>query len=85
MKFNGHLPINYPLSMKRKEDVTVEELKSMPGFAEQTDEELTAIIETVKIFSRAIIAIHARQSAEQKRTKKTRSIPLNPNLKKKAA
>ena len=72
-------------SSKRKEDVTVAELKSLPWFATHSDDELASIIEAVKIFSRAIVDIHARETTNKRTTMKSTVIDLNVNPLKKAA
>ncbi len=72
-------------STKRKDDVSVAELKSLPCFATYSDDELASIIEVAKIFSRAVVAIHSKETANRKTAKKATAIALNTNSQKKAA
>jgi hypothetical protein len=86
MKSQNLIPVNTSLtSSKRREDVTVAELKDMPCFATHSDEELASIIEAAKIFSRAVVTIHAKETANRKGKAKSKTIDLNKNLQKKAA
>lgn len=70
-------------SLKRKEDVTISELRTLPWFVTHSDEELATIIEAAKIFSRAIVALHSKDNS--KTNKKSRTIDLIANPQKKAA
>ncbi len=72
-------------SLKRKEDVTISELRTLPWFVTHSDEELATIIEAAKIFSRAIVALHNKEIDNSKTNKKSRTIDLIANPQKKAA
>lgn len=85
MKSDNRTSGTIPLSRKRREDVTIEELKNLPCFAAHSDEELAAIIEAAKVFSRAVVAIHVKETANKKATKKSKTIELITNPQKKAA
>ena len=63
-----HLTSNaVPLSLKRREDLTVEELKNLACFKDHSDETLAAIIEAVKGFTRTILYIHTKDKGMQSR------------------
>ena len=70
------------LSLKRKENLSVDELKSLPWFKDHTDERLAAIIEAAKCFTRAILYLHNRRTMLPYNKK---TIDLSVTLKKKAA
>ena len=72
----------YPLSLKRKEDLTVDELKRLPAFALYSDEDLAAILETVKRFTTILLPITRK---EAKRQGMTKVIEITSHYKKKAA
>ncbi|WP_118950499.1 hypothetical protein [Taibaiella helva] len=70
------------LSLKRKEDLTVSDLKGLPWFKDHNDEALAAIIEAAKCFTRAILYLHTRTGMLQYNKK---AIDLIITPKKKAA
>ena len=71
-----------PLSLKRREDLTVEELKKLPSFIDHSDEALAAIIDAVKGFTRTILYIHTKEKGIRTRNQ---VIDITTNPQKKAA
>lgn len=75
-------PETVQLSLKRREDLTVAELRSLPWFKDHSDEAVAAIIETAKRFTKVVLYLYTMAKDKQSR-KKVFDTTINP--KKKAA